>query len=476
MEAGRALEILSRLMQRQEPGANPDEVGELGGAGLLRTVGAASKEQLELAASRLPGVTERVRDLGRRLATGNEETIYALRDKLREETADLQHLTRARATLEALVWNPPTQTFLSLTLSGRRVLTDLATWRDRFGEGGFGVFSNRMARLRSGLDATVARAKEILLSISDSEANVTRPEYRAPALILARQASNYARLAHAYDVSLRHLRVNGVALEDRLLIAAMLSGDMEPVEELNRFDQARQALRERGLARDAEALVAATLVDFAPDRWDEILVRIDAFRRMDDSLDSVEASVLARSPRTPDETFARYRAALDHAVPTRSKNGDRIDAAAAILASASPAIEPLLERYDRHLAQLLGMFDAPSIAAAMLTVSPLDPAQALDTLKESVGSVTREGYFDATIEIPGLALLLVLGTGPEVTRFVVDNAVSFPGLASQTGTLGAQPLLRDNSWYLWHNRWLYRPTMQYVRAHPLHVHTVPHFG
>jgi len=477
MEARRAFEILSALVQRLEPAAAPTEVGELGGAGLVRTVERPTKEQMESVAAQLRAVTQRVRELGRRLA-GQPDDNGKLRAELREETGRLEELSRTRSRLDALVWNAPSQTFLLPTLEGRRLLADLATWRDRFGEGALFDFLSRMARLRKGLDATVVRAGQILPAIFEFEPNATRSDLRAPALILARQGTNTVSLAVAYEVSLRHLRVTGVSLEDRLLIAAMLSGDLEPTEELARFDESREALRDRGLARDAEAVVAASLVDFPADRRVEQIVRFDAVRRMDDSLDSVEASVLARSPYAPSEAYERYRTALEHTVRARAGTGDRPDAAAAILAASTGSIEAALERFDRHLGQVAGMFDVSSVAAAMLTGSALDPAQALDILKESVGAVTRGNYFEMTFEIPGLALLLVHGTGPEITRFVVDSGMAFPGVAPAmpTGPARAYYPIRDTSWYLWHDRWLYRPTLRYVRTHPLHVHTVPHFG
>jgi len=478
METRRALEILTALTQRGEPAAAPFEVGEMGGAGLVRTVGVAAKDQMEIVARELPAATQRVRDLGRRLAAGGTEEREKLRAQLLEEAVRLEHLTQTRAKLDALVWNAPTETFLVPTFAGRRLLTDLAIWRERFGEGALDAFLNRISRLRGGLDATVARAAQMLPSIVDSEPAVSRPEARAPSLILARQGTNNFSLSVAYAMSLQHLRVKDVSRQDRLTIAAMLSGDLEPTEELVRFDKALEALRDRGLARDAEAIVAASLVDFTPDQVVDQIVRFDAIRRMDESLDSVEASVLARSPHAPKEAYTRYRMALEHLVRARSGEEDRPDAAATILAASSGEIRSAFERFDRHLGQVTGMFDASSVAAAMLTTSPLDPAQALDILKESVGAVTRGNYFDATVEIPGLALLLVHGTGPEVTRFVVDSAISFPGgaLPMPTDRAPAFYPIRDTSWYLWHDRWLYRPTLRYVRTHPLHVHTVPQFG
>ena len=385
----------------------------------------------------------------------------------------LEELTQKRATLDALVWLPTPESFAYLTLAGRRALADLATWRARFGGLSLTEFQAQMDRTRQGFEAIVRRGMGIMKDLELADPLAALTELRGPALILAKRGVLLADVESAYRVCLRAVRGARTEREGGL-VAAILASEENVKEALDRFKDAREGLAYRHLAASEDALTAAAILDAPRELWPLVFSNMDSLRKMIPDLDWLSLASLARSVYPPIEASGRYEAAMHDFGGRGYHDGEQLRAAGATLAVFPQPVDGLCERYARHVAQLAGMFDPPFIAAAMLATSPLEPPEAPDVLKEAMGVVTRENFFDGTLEIPGLALLIVHGTGPEAVRFPAEPEAPVP--PSAPTPMPPRSPVRDSLWYLWHGRWVYRPMWRYLRVHPLHVHTVPHFG
>jgi len=476
VQAERAFSSLAAVAQGADPGMSTTEAADLAFRGLLRSVSPTTKSQLELAVAELPALTERVRQAGRELAGmagRRDRPVEAARKTLRELTGRLEELTRTQAALEGLMWNPSTGTFAGLTLAGRRTLANLATWRARFGTLSLEEFLAQMGRTRQGLESIVRRAKDLLLDLESADLLAEPHALRVPAIILAKRGITGRDLRDRFARCLYAVREAG---PEGLVAAAILASEDNLADALERLPRAEEALRRRDLAGPKEAVVAVSLLDLDPSAWDDVFDRMDAVKRAVVGLDAISLLTLARSPHGPEEAASRYGEAAAHVARSGPREGDEHRAAAAILAATTLPVRAACERFSRHMSQITGMYDPPHVEAAMLASSPLDPAEALDVLKEAVGAVTRVNYFDGTVEIPSLALLVVHGAGPEIARFVAEAGPPSLVPGRELAPAPARFVGRDPMWYLWHDRWVYRRTMWYLRTHPVHVHTVPHFG
>src|SRR5512136_3023845 len=130
MDGGRVRAILQAIEDHQEVAATPEERDAIVKDGLVSAVPAGTRDAWALAVSSLPALRDRVREASRvALATPGPTAPPELRAMI----AQLEEVTRQKASLDALVWNGPTQEYLLSTLPGRTTLEDLSTWQRRLG-------------------------------------------------------------------------------------------------------------------------------------------------------------------------------------------------------------------------------------------------------------------------------------------------------------------------------------------------------
>src|SRR2546421_560947 len=177
----------------------------------------------------------------------------------------------------------------------------------------------------------------------------------------------------------------------------------------------------------------------------------------------VGSTVLASLPgnlQTVRTDFERLRIALEsHGILPE----DRIFAAAA-----------MADRFAFVASHLTGVFDPPHAPSAMLAASPLEPFEAIDVFRDCISAITRRNFFELTLEIENLALVMCYGVAPLGLGYLAANLP--PGaIPPIPAPLAAVPLYGP-SWYAWHTYWVYRPLGRYIATHPVHVHTIAAFG
>src|SRR5207247_2062516 len=87
----------------------------------------------------------------------------------------------------------------------------------------------------------------------------------------------------------------------------------------------------------------------------------------------------------------------------------RILAAASRLAAGPMARETMVERFSVAMSHLAGTFDPAFAPAAMIAANPLEPLEAIDVFRDCIAVVTRSSFYDLTLEIEELALILSYG-------------------------------------------------------------------
>ncbi len=135
-----------------------------------------------------------------------------------------------------------------------------------------------------------------------------------------------------------------------------------------------------------------------------------------------------------------------------------------------------MDRFFALHSQLQWTYTSPSSAAAMLAVLPLEPAESLAVLRESIGAVSRANFFDDAEEVNNLALLLTAGIGP---KLVSDAGPARPSEGSSFRE-GDVEQYRAGPIFAFLPFWVHQsynqPTLRRIAAHPTHMHTVPYFG
>ncbi len=487
MDSDRARAILAGIEAHQEVSATKEEQDSLVGQGLLKSIDPPARDAWTAAVSNLPSLRDRVRDLSRQaLATPGPDAP----PELRQMIANLEELTRQKTTLDVLVWNGPTQDYLHATLAGRTVLEDLTTWRARLAGRELDAFRAEMDNYRDGLGGLVTRAQRIHGSlVLDEESRVTdmvadaapytSVDFRFAAAILAKREIDPYLLVRAFQWFNHDTSWGSFSKEDHLVASAILASlPADPLAVRESFERLRIQLEYHGIMPEDRIIVAASLADLHDSWWPQVFDRIDTIKRERPPMNSLLVSALARSPYPVDESLARFDGVMAGMAEKGYKDGIQLQVAASLLASAQLPKEALVDRFSTTLANVQGAFDPPFAPAAMLAANPLDPAQSIDVFRDCIGAVTRMSFFELTLEIEELALILSYGVAPLGAGYVAANLPAAPPLTPIPPAAAAAPLYLGPglSWYVWHNYFVYRPIGRYIATHPVHIHTVAAFG
>ncbi len=485
MDSDRARAILSGMEGHQEVSATPEEHDLLVTQGLVKRVDPATRDRWTAAVSNLPSLRDRVRDLSRQaLATPGPDAP----PELRKMISDLEELTRQKAALDALVWNAPTQDYLQVPMPGHNLTEDLTTWQSRLGARDLDAFRQEMDAYRTGLGDLVTRARNIHNSlILDEESRVTdvvadaapytSVDFRFAATILAKRPIDPYLLVRAFQWFNHDTSWGSFSKEDHMVASAILASlPADPVSVRQSFERLRIQLEYHGIMPEDRIIVAASLADLHESWWPEVFSRIDAIKSARTSLNALLVGALARSPYSVEETLGRYDSVVNGMTAKGFKDGIQLQVAATLLATAQLPQEGLVDRFSETLSHVQGSFDAPYAPAAMLAANPLEPHQAVDVFRDCIGAVTRMSFFELTLEIEELALIMSYGVAPLGTGYVGANLPAAPPLAPLAPAAAPVFLGPGLSWYVWHNYFVYRPIGRYIATHPVHIHTVAAFG
>ena len=485
MDSDRARAILAAMEAHQELSATAEERDVLVGEGLAKPVDPATRDAWTAAVASLPTLRDRVREASRQaLATPGPDAPPELRAMI----GRLEELTRRKAALDALAWNGPTQEYLQPTLPGRTALEDLTTWESRIAGRDLDGFRAEMDTYRAGLGELVTRARSVHTGlVLDEESRVadmvadaapyTSVDFRFASMILSKRAIDPYLLVRAFQWFNHDTSWGSFSKEDHLVASAILASlPADPQYVRNAFERLRIQLEYHGILPEDRVLVAASLADLHDSWWPEVFSRIDEIKRGRPPMNSLLVSALARAPFPVAEALARFDAALAGMADKGYKDGIQMQVAATLLASAQLPQASIVGRFTTTLSHVQGSFDPPFAPAAMLAASPLEPLQAVDVFRDCIGAVTRMGFFDLTLEVEELALIMSYGVAPLGTGYLGANLPAAPPLTPLAPA--ATPLILGPglSWYVWHNYFVYRPIGRYIATHPVHVHTVAAFG
>lgn len=479
MDIQRATQVLGALQRREETTVPSDEVRVLAAAGLVRSFDVPTQGRMSSDAERIPAVTMDVRQLGRALHAGSGGDLEATRARLRDATTELEGLLQLKALVDGLVWNDRTESYLSLTLEGRRALADLQNWGPRFPASPLDAFRARLSEYRGSLAQSIARAAWLLhhvVGLASTEVSMpfTMPDLRLASVILSQVPGD------VFHVSRRFAR--GYAMTpwystrpDDQLVGAIALGSMRGDEATSArtFGELRASLQSQGFPVDDEVVMAAALVDVPAEHRATVLLRLAELRRQRSTLNPVLLTGLARSPHAIEAAIARFEEVTARMARLGYADGEPIAMAGALLASAPEPLDVLLERFHEIAKRLTSTFSPPAVGGALLATSPLDANEAFEALQECIGAVTRGNLFDLTLEIESLGLALASVTDPLDLRSALAGPPPPGAVVSQV----VAPARIVGSWWLAsHGRFVYRPLVRYVASHPAHVHTVPAFG
>lgn len=486
MDSDRARAILAGIEGHQDISVTPDERDALVGQGLLKGVDAATHDAWTAAVANLSSLRDRVRDLSRQaLATPGPDAP----PELRQLIANLEEMTRQKAALDSLIWNGPTQEFLHATLPGRSLLEDLTTWQSRLGGRDLDAFRGEMDTYRAGLGDVVTRAQRvhnvILMdeqsrleeAVSDVASPYTSVDFRFAATILAKRALDPYLLAQTFQWFNHETSWGSFSKEDHLATSVILASlPVEPMVVRNNFERLRIQLEYHGIMPEDRLIVAASLADLHESWWPQLFDRIDAIKRDRPPLNSLLVGALARSPYPVEETLARFDAIQSGMAEKGFKDGIQMQVAATLLAAAQLPQAALVDRFAETLSHVQGSFESPFPPAAMLAANPLEPHQAVDVFRDCIGAVTRMSFFELTLEIEELALIMSYGVAPLGTGYAAASLPAAPPLTPLVPAAAPVFLGPGLSWYVWHNYFVYRPIGRYIATHPVHIHTVAAFG
>ena len=477
--------ILEGIEARQEASATKEERDALMAAGITRAVDPATRDRWTADVAGLAVLRDRVRDMSRQaLTTPGPEAP----PELRQMIANLEQLTREKSTLDGLVWNGPTQEYVDVTLTGKGVLEDLKTWQRRLAGRDFEGFQAEMTKYRGQIAALVDRASLINRSLVLDEQSRTSDEWgpsspmtnvdaRFAAAILSKRDINPGMLVSEFQWFNHGMNWGDFSPEDRLLASAILASlPADPMAVWPAFERLRIGLQYHGILPQDRVIVAASLADLHESWWDQVFSRIDELKRRRPAMNSLLIAALARSPYSVDETMSRFDSATSGISAKGYQDGTQIEVAASLLAASQVPREALVDRFSFALAQVQGAFDPPFAPAAMLATSPLEPNEAVDVFRDCLGAVTRQSFFDLTLEIEELALILSYGLAPLGMGYLGGNLPAGAALPPAAVAVAPAVMGLGTSWYVWHNYWVYRPIGRYIATHPVHVHTVAAFG
>ena len=486
MQSDRVRAILDGIEGHQEVSASSEERDALLAQGLLKNVDTATRDRWTADIANLPSLRDRVRDLSRQaLATPGPDAP----PELRQMIASLEEMTREKAALDSLVWNGPTQEYFMVPLAGRTQLEDLKTWRSRLGSMEYDAFEQQMGEYRAGLNQLVTRANLIYNGLVTNEQYApeefqgsgaqpfTTVDLRFASMILAKRPVDPVLLVREFEYFHRDTNWGSFGKEDLLVASAILSAmpwDLPTAK--NNFERIRIQLEYHGVLPEERIIVAASLADLPEGWWDPVIGKIDEIQKARPNLNSLLVSALARSPYPSAEAMARFDSTVAGMAAKGYKDGIQLQAAAAILASAQFPAETLVDRFAATTSQVAGAFDPPFAPAAMLAANPLEPAESIDVFRDCIGTVTRMNFFELTLEIEELALIMSYGVAPLGLGYLGANLPPGAPPAAPAAVAPAAIPAFGASWFVWHNYWVYRPIGYYIATHPVHIHTVAAFG
>ncbi len=483
MDSGRVTGILQSLADHRAVSVSADERASLVSEGLLGPVDPATRDRWTAAVTGLLPLRDRVRELSRQALATPGPTAPP---ELQKMISDLEEITRQKTSLDALVWNGPTQEYFRLTLPGKGVLEDLSTWQKRLEGRSFEDFQREMAGYREGLLQTIARADSLyrrLFLVEEERLDEEMPfgfspfttvDIRFASMILSKRPVDPILLARLFEFYSADVNWGSWNKEDRLVgstVLASVPGDPGPVRA--NFEQIRFRLESHGILPEDRIFAAASMADLDPSSWDSVFARLDDIRRQRPVLNALLVSALARSPYSVEEALGRFDAALSGMAARGYRDGLHIEAAASILASSQIPQESMVDRFSFAASHLAGVFDPAYAPSAMLAASPLEPMEAIDVFRDCIGAITRRGFFELTLEIEDLALVLSYGVAPLGLAYLAANLP--PGAVPQAVAITEAPPIAP-SWYVWHTYWVYRPLGRYIATHPVHIHTIAGFG
>jgi len=483
VDSGRARALLQAVQDRQPVDMRPDERRLFVDQGILSPVDVATRDRWLSATATLPALRDRVRELSRQaLATPGPTAPPELQQMIRE----LEEIAGQKTSVDSLVWNGPTQEYVKPTLLGRSVLEDLSTWQKHLEGRSFEQFQQDLSTYRGGLFDTIQRAdltyRGLVLTEqmrADNDVTFGDPfttvDLRFASIVLAKRSLDPSLLAQSFEFFNMAVNWGSWNKEDRLVgstVLASLPGDLQTVR--TNFERLRIALESHGILPEDRIFAAAAMADLDPSRWDLVFSRIDEIHRRRPPLNAILLSALARSSYSVDEALARFDAALAGMADRGYKDGLVVEAAASILASAPIEAGAMVDRFAFMASHLAGVFDPPHAPSAMLAASPLEPFEAIDVFRDCISAITRRNFFELTLEIENLALVMCYGVAPLGLGYLAANLP--PGaIPPIPAPLAAVPLYGP-SWYAWHTYWVYRPLGRHIATHPVHVHTIAAFG
>lgn len=494
MNAKRARVVLSALGDGEaDPSLNQEEQSELVKLGLIRSVDRSSKRLLEDSVREMDLIASNVRRMTRNLdsmrsgginwqaGSPNQEQEFT-REQLQTSLSKLEELARKKATLDSLTLNDKTDSYLMLTLEGRRARVELDAWHVRFGDLPIVDFLGKMTALKSHMMSRVRVASRTVKSFRSPERGVIMPELRGPALLMADLGKDAERLAKVMGRSPSPYGIDESSGKgDMMLEATLLASSQGGTEAvLSRYQKIQEDVRDDDPWSEDDGVKALSLMNLTPGERGSMVERMNWIRTNMVIPNSTDVSWLASSDYPVDEIRARYEAIMDHL--TRSEFGEdsHLRSACAIMAGSSYPVETIEKRYGELIAELGGTIESPKVAAAMLASGPLEPYEVIHVFREAIGVVSRESYFDDAREIENLALLLTRKLDPEIVPDI-PYAISAPLAAA--GVPDVEETRRTESreiswyyWYYWTHRHYFHTTLHDIRAHPGHMHTVPYFG
>lgn len=492
MLVSRALDILDALRRREAIEFAVDEQMELLNLRLVNVCSSDDYGKMRNAVRDFSVLSQKVRSMARELDTssgpmssgfrrGKKSELVKARELYTSVLARLEDAAGKKAAIEALVYNSASGFYVSLALEGRRTLSDMNSWKQRFGSEELGAFINRMHAMRNSMELSVLGASSLVDQFMSPRPGMIKPELRPSAIIASQSGVDAERFEEMFALAPETHGMEDYPEEDELLVSTYLSSATGGQEHLaSRYSSAHSNLFGYGLGTGNAELKALALTDTPMEQQGEMVDRMRWLKEIVVLPDENDIAWLARSPYTVLEVKSRYEELVSAVVASGYQENSDIRTACAIMAGSALSVDVLTRKFDALVGQLRYVFDAAYVAAAMLASGPLDPDEAMHVFKEAVGVVSRANFFDDAGEVENLALLIVNRYGTDAQairqpppRFFAEQPL--PEQPSQEDERRRQ-MTPWYYWYYWHNRYYGRPMYRYYRTHPGHMHTVPHFG
>src|SRR3989442_7595191 len=122
----------------------------------------------------------------------------------------------------------------------------------------------------------------------------------------------------------------------------------------------------------------------------------------------------------------------------------------------------MVDRFAFMASHLAGVFDPPHAPSAMLAASPLEPFVAIDVIRDCISAITRRNFFELTLEIENLALVMCYAVAPLGLGYLAANLP--PGAIPPIPAPLAAVLLSCPSSYTWPTNWVYPPPRRIIAA------------